>query len=268
MRTAGKKVMDLLVTLVMWSYFAFGFFLLFFLPQHLPAWLLSRDKSAAFQRANSRFCRSFFALCRLITPGLRFEIAPEVMDIKGALMVCNHLSYFDPMLMVGIYPRHKTIVKDAALLVPFMSWLFRIAGYIPSRPMGRFSDHFIKQLQGVPEFLAAGGVLFIFPEGTRSRDGKLGEFAVGAFKIARQHALPIEVVYLEATDTYYRRGTVLLNTCVPICIKVQRLGTVTPDYESKTFSLPALQQQVQALYQARLDAGRLPETGTLPEQTP
>jgi 1-acyl-sn-glycerol-3-phosphate acyltransferase len=225
---------------------------------------LSREKDAAFQKVNARFCRSFFALFRRISPGLRFEIEPEVMAIRGSLMVCNHLSYLDPMLMVALFDRHKTIVKDAALLVPFMSWLFRTAGYIPSRPMGRFSDHFVKQLQGVPAFLAAGGNLFIFPEGTRSRDGKLGDFAAGAFKIARQHALPIEVVYLEGTDAFFPRGRLTVNTCVPICLKVQRLGTITPDYESATFSLPAVQQQVRVIYQARLDAGRLPQTGTLP----
>jgi 1-acyl-sn-glycerol-3-phosphate acyltransferase len=249
--------MDVMVTLCMWVYFTAGFFFLFLLPGVLPALLLARDREAAFQRLINRFCRGFFALCRCLTPGLRMEISEEARAVRGAVVVCNHLSYLDPMLFASLYARNKTIVKEAAMAVPILGWVIRIAGYLPSRAGGRFSAHFLRQVQSLPSFAQAGGNLFVFPEGTRSRDGTVGPFASGAFKLARQAGLPIEMLWLQDADSYFGRGKVLLNTCVPLCIRVERIGRIEPDYEAPSFTMRQLLEQVEDAYRQR-SRGALP----------
>ena len=62
------------------------------------------------------------------------------------------------------------------------------------------SQMMIEQMETMPNYLASGGNLFVFPEGTRSRDGKLGALNNGAFKIARLCRAPIYVLQI----TQYR----------------------------------------------------------------
>ena len=50
------------------------------------------------------------------------------------------------------------------------------------------------------DYLSSGGNLFIFPEGTRSRDGKIGKFNDGAFKIAKRFEAPIKVLQIKNTN--------------------------------------------------------------------
>jgi 1-acyl-sn-glycerol-3-phosphate acyltransferase len=91
-----KPVMDLLVTLLLWIYFTLGFVLLF-APRYAAASLGRADREADFQRLNQRFFRGFFRLVCLITPGAALHVGDEVRTIRSSIIVCNHLSYLDPI---------------------------------------------------------------------------------------------------------------------------------------------------------------------------
>lgn len=222
-----KPLLDILITLIAWTYYTLGY-ILFFAPFYLVAAVFSSDPEAAFQMLNHRFYAIFFRLIDWITPNLRFQIPDEVRAIRGAVIVSNHISYLDPILLISLYPRQKTIVKPAFFKVPIFGLVLRRSGYISPLTEKNFDASMIRQIETLGTYLAHGGNLFVFPEGTRSRDGRVGPFDRGAFKIARRCGAPIKVVFIRNTDRLFRPGRFRFLTCVPNTIHVDLIGTIDP----------------------------------------
>ncbi len=222
---ALRRGYDLAVTLAMWGYFTVGFVALFS-PLYLAAAVFSRDREIAFQRLNHYFYRGFFRLLRVLAPGIAWSVDERIADIAGAVVVCNHRSYLDPLLLISLFPRHKTIVKHRLFGIPIFGRMLRSAGYIPSNARGALAESMLGQIQSLPEYLRGGGVLFVFPEGTRSRDGRLGAFNPGAFKLARRCGAPLAVLSVRRTDKLFRPGKFRFNTALRRGPEVRLLATI------------------------------------------
>lgn len=241
---------DLIVTLVLWSYYTVGFVFLF-APFYLFARLFSRDVSRTFQRLNARFYRWFFVLLRFLAPACQWWVAPEVKAIRGAVIVANHASYLDPILLISFFPRHTTIAKDRLFRIPLYGRMLRLSGYIPSAAGGAMADLMLEAMEKMPAFLSAGGNLIVFPEGTRSRDGQIGALNKGAFKIARLCRTPIHVLHLENTARLFRPGRFLFDTRTANTIRVAHLDCIQPRYDDPGFSLAGLMDRVRGLLTSR-----------------
>jgi len=246
-----KPLMDVIVTLLLWGYFTLGFVLLF-APRYAAAALRRVDREAAFQRLNCLFFQGFFRLLGLITPGVTLNIRDEVRTIRSSVIVCNHLSYLDPILLISLFGKQKTIVKNAFFNVPVFSWILRQSGYIPSQAGDDYTSLMISNVENIREYLASGGNLFIFPEGTRSRTGRLGPFNKGAFSIARYCRAPIQCLMIRNTNRLFVPGRFRFNTCVPVAIDAEKIGTFEPDYGDPAFRLSALIGEIRELYERRL----------------
>ena len=96
-------------------------------------------------------------------------------------------------------------------------------------------------------FLASGGNLFIFPEGTRSRDGRIGSLNKGAFKLAKMFKAPVKVLFVENTEKLFKPGKFLFNVHRPNTVTVALVGEMNPDYRSDQFSISGLMAEVHAL---------------------
>jgi 1-acyl-sn-glycerol-3-phosphate acyltransferase len=110
----------------------------------------------------------------------------------------------------------------------------------------------IKNLESIKEQLVAGGNFFVFPEGTRSRDGKLAPFNKGVFSIARYCNAPLKLVYIKDTDKLFKPGTFLFNTRDNIEIEVELIGSLTPDYKSDSFSISAVADEARKIFEQRI----------------
>ena len=220
-----KPVADILVPLIAWTYFTIGF-VIFFASFQIVSALFHRDRKYTFQRLNHHFFRWFFRLLGVITPGLSYRIPEEVRAIRGSVIVSNHLSYLDPILLISLYPLQKTIVKRTFFRVPILGWVLRRSGYLPSATEGKLDLLMIRQMENLPEYLASGGNLFVFPEGTRSRNGRIGQFNKGAFKIARRCDAPIQVLRIRNTERLFPPGGFRFRTCVANTISVERVGNI------------------------------------------
>jgi 1-acyl-sn-glycerol-3-phosphate acyltransferase len=234
---------DALITLALWGYFTAGF-VLFFFPFYLLAFLFAKERTAAFQNLNSRFYDGFFRICRLLIPGHRWQIDPKVRKIHSAVIVCNHVSYLDSILLVSLFRRHTTIAKDRLFGIPVFGRVLALSGYIPSSGGGRFADLLLSSLDTITANLGAGGNIIVFPEGTRSRDGRVGALQKGAFKIARYCKAPINVLRISNTDQLFMPGRFLFNTCAVNTIDLKLVKEIMPDYESSAFSIEQLMAQV------------------------
>lgn len=245
---------DLMITLLLWGYFTAGFVVLF-APFYLLAAILASDRSRAFQRLNHLFYRGFFLLCRLTMSRQQWNIDPALAAVRSAVVVCNHVSYIDPLLLISLFPRHTTIVKNRLFRIPIFGWMLTLSGYLPADFQGPQAGRMFEQLERMPDFLASGGNMFVFPEGTRSRNGALGAFNTGAFKIARLCRAPLAVVRIENSDRLFTPGRFLFNTHRANTITVRLLAQVMPPYESTEFSVRELMAQVRALLEAPPEAG-------------
>lgn len=241
-----KPAFDLVITLILWAYFTAGF-VLFFSPFYLAAFLFSGNRERAFQRLNHQFYRGFFKLLRILVPATLWNIHDDVLSIRSSVIVCNHISYLDSILMISLFEQHRTIVKSRFFKIPIFRRIIELSGYIPSTSEGNLSDLVIQRIEEMDCFFEGGGNLFIFPEGTRSRSGAIGQLNKGAFKIARMSQRPIKVLLCLHTDKLFPPGKFLFNTCFEGTISVEALASIEPDYQRERPSVSGLMTQVRSL---------------------
>jgi len=243
-----KPVADIFIPLICWIYYIPGY-LLFFAPAYLAVFIFSKNREIAWQKLNHLFFKIFFRLLQSITPGLSFQIADEVRSIRSAVIVSNHVSYLDPILLISLYEKQKTIAKRTFFKLPVFGWILKTSGYIPSILDG--NSDMIRRIEAMGAYLASGGNLFIFPEGSRSRDGRIGRFNKSAFKIAANCNACICVLFIQNTAVLYPSGRFRFNTCVSNTIRVELIGRIEPD--NKNTSVSELAEKARTLMLQKLD---------------
>jgi 1-acyl-sn-glycerol-3-phosphate acyltransferase len=135
-------------------------------------------------------------LCWLITQALyRVKvkgIEEFVPDEGPALIVCNHVSYMDPLLIMGAIPRPTRFVMYYKIFAtPGASWLFRNARAIPIA--GAKEDPVVMEaaFAAVDQALAEGEIVGIFPEGKLTTDGEIAAFRNGLERILKTRPVPV-----------------------------------------------------------------------------
>ena len=252
-----RRITDFCLTVLLWGYFLFGYLVL--LPIFfLPYLLVLQSAAVALQRLNHLHLKAFFHLTRILIPKTTYEIDPVVRNLRSSVIVCNHISYLDPILLVSLYPRQTTIVKKTFFFVPIFGWFLRQAGYVPSSAEEMRGDAVIDHLESIKAHLADGGNLFVFPEGTRSRNGQLAPFSRGAFSIARYCRADVKLVCISNTDKLFRPGTFSFNTRRKNVIALKWIATLKPDYASDDFSTLATAREARQIFEREIagqDAG-------------
>jgi 1-acyl-sn-glycerol-3-phosphate acyltransferase len=124
---------------------------------------------------------------RLKTSGL------ENIPTKGPLVVvCNHVSFMDALVVNGCCRRPIRFVMDHRIFkIPVLNFVFRTAGAIPIAPAREDSKILERAYERVAEYLAAGEVVGIFPEGQLTPDGEIGSFKTGIERIIRRTPAPV-----------------------------------------------------------------------------
>ena len=243
-----RRIKDFGLTVILWVYFLFGYLILlpvFFVPYY---WACHRNIAAALQKLNHLHLKTFFHVSRFLIPKTTYRIDPQVRRLRSSVIVCNHISYLDPILLVSLFPRQTTIVKNSFFSVPIFGWFLKKAGYVPSSPEEMYGPAMIENLEAIKAHLAAGGNLFVFPEGTRGRNGRLAPFNRGVFSIARYCKTDLKLVFLRHTDKLFRPGKFSFNTCEPSTIEVEWIATLKPDYAADHFSINTVARQAWKIF--------------------
>jgi len=134
------------------------------------------------------------------------ELDPE----KPYIFAANHQSQFDIFVLQGYLGiDFRWLAKKELFTVPIWGPAMRRAGYIPiDRSHGRQA---IKSLDEAAQKIAAGTSVIIFPEGTRSKDGKLHDFKAGAMILAIKSGVPIVPVAIRGTYEILPKGKLLMT---------------------------------------------------------
>jgi 1-acyl-sn-glycerol-3-phosphate acyltransferase len=138
----------------------------------------------------------------------RFE-GRERLPWKGAaVLVANHLSLLDILVLYGLFRPFKWVSKAEIFRVPFIGWNMKINDYVALRRGDRESIR--RMMDHCRAHLARGTPVLVFPEGTRSRDGRLQPFKDGAFRLALEAGCPVVPIALSGTaEALPKHGLVL-----------------------------------------------------------
>ena len=155
--------------------------------------------------------------------GVRVRIAGRERIPAGAcLFVANHTSSADAPAVVGAIPRRVAILlKESLFKWPIAGQAFALAGFIPVKRSDR--DSAIASVEKATASLRSGQSFLIYPEGTRSPDGRLQTFKKGAVVMAIKGGVPIVPIACSGAHRVMRKrslriypGEILVEFLEPI----------------------------------------------------
>ncbi len=145
-------------------------------------------------------------------PGWRWSYSGfENLPREGeppVVLVANHQSSADIGSIYLTRAQFRWLSKDTVFRIPMLGTAMRWAGYV-SIKRGDRNSH-VSALRDSAQWIRRGVSMFYFPEGTRSEDGRLREFKVGAFRLAIEEGVAVTPVVLCGT-----REMMLKNSGVP-----------------------------------------------------
>lgn len=143
---------------------------------------------------------------------LRFRYRAQGMEwlpkSGGGLMLVNHQSNLDP-LFVGLPLSRPVsfIARDTLFPIPFIGWVLRKTYVMPINRDAASSA----SIRGAVDRMQHGFFVGVFPEGTRTRDGKLGEIKPGFVAIAKRAKVPVYPVGISGGNEAMPRGSIWLH---------------------------------------------------------
>lgn len=191
-----------------WNGVAFGLYPL------LPRSVGLRVGRAAIAHGYALYWR-FAALTGMLY--LHADTLDELRDEAGLIVVANHPSMLDALMLVAHLPRSACVMKASLMRNPFLAPGARLARYIRNdTPSGL--------VRRAVEDLKAGGQLVLFPEGTRTTRWPVNPFRPGFTLIAKMAQVPIQTVFIDTDSPYLGKGWPLWQLPpLPIVFSV-RLG--------------------------------------------
>ena len=180
----------------------------------------------------------------------RFSGNPPADPRRPYVVVANHESFADILLISHLPWEMKWLSKAEMFRIPFLGWLMRLAGDIPvRRGEGRSA---VEALQACRRVLGEKVSVMIFPEGTRSASGELLPFKDGAFRLAVTARVPILPLALSGTGPALpKRGFLFGRSSAEVRVlePIETTGLTTQD-------VPMLREQVRARIAAARDVLR------------
>lgn len=185
---------------------------------------------------------------------LSYEGLEHLDASRPAIYVSNHSSIVDGFLAMFLSPVGTVgIVKKQILYYPFFGQLYFLSGHLRidrSNP-----ETAKKNMRELAQFVVDHGLsIFVWPEGTRSRSGRLQEFKKGVFHLAKQTGLPLVPVVVEGAHLAWKKGSMQIN---PVPIKI----TVLPPIDTSAWDNATMDQNLldlQGVFAAKLPVEQRP----------
>ena len=199
---------------------------LFFFPLAVLIWLCT----VAFDRRLAvlhRFTCFWGGIYPRLNPAWPITIEGREKIRRGEtyVMVSNHVSLLDILVLFCLDTHFKWVSKAENFKLPFIGWNMRLNRYIELRRGERASV--LQMFKACDAALQGGSSIMMFPEGTRSVDGKLRPFKEGAFELAIRNRVPILLLTVEGTGEALPTKGVILQGRHPIRVRV--LGEIAAD---------------------------------------
>lgn len=161
----------------------------------------------------------------------RLEGAANLDAAPQAVIVANHQSYLDILVIGSFLARdYRWLAKSALFHVPVMGWYIALAGHVPVY-RGKQKGRNRELGAAIHRVVEEGASLLFFPEGTRSGDGRLQPFKMGAFLTAAREALPVLPIVVRGTGQLLGKGAWDLDVHSERDCRVTVLPPIAPPSE-------------------------------------
>ncbi|WP_174190394.1 1-acyl-sn-glycerol-3-phosphate acyltransferase, partial [Klebsiella pneumoniae] len=115
-----------------------------------------------------------------------------IPDEGAAVLVCNHVSYVDALLIAGSIRRPVRFVMYYRIFsLPVLNFVFRTAGAVPKAARHEDEGIYERAFQRIADYLGDGELVCIFPEGKLTADGEMNEFRAGIERIIEETPVPV-----------------------------------------------------------------------------
>lgn len=236
MITVLKRAHDYLAT-----YGLLAILLVMIIGWTVPALILLGPLPRRWSRVAARY--SMMAGLRIfigmLTAAGAYRLELEALDtLRGGppvVLAPNHPTSIDAFLLLSRHPDIACILKPELMGNPFLGAVVRLAGFIRSDPPRRMIREAVDELR-------RGGLVLLFPEGTRTTRAPLNPLKGSAEVIARHARVPIQVAIIETDSPYLSKGWPLFKVPhLPIRFRV-RLGSRLEPAAGGTGGTQALEQ--------------------------
>ena len=155
-----------------------------------------------------RFTCFWASLYTWLNPAWRVSVEglERIRRDVAYVMVANHQSLLDILVLFRLFVHFKWVSKIENFRVPCIGWNMSLNRYIKLRRGDRTSVE--RMMDACERTIAEGNSIMMFPEGTRSPDGRLRAFKPGAFTLAQRTAAPLLPIILQGTaNALPKRGS-------------------------------------------------------------
>lgn len=180
------------------------------------------------------FCRVF---------GLSENVRGVLARRRGAVIVCNHITLIDPMLLLSFAPDTGVLIKRKYDKWPAIRFLLGFFDFIALD--GTSSAEVSRVVGECVGLLRDGKNLLVFPEGTRSRSGRVGDFKSLAFKLAKDENREVVALCIRVDSPFFSKGQKGLLPARKPNFKMDCAGVFDPsDYRNADVLCAAVQRAV------------------------
>jgi 1-acyl-sn-glycerol-3-phosphate acyltransferase len=169
----------------------------------------------------------YWLLKTVLSPVLRFFYRVRVKGLGHvpetgpAILASNHLSFCDSIFLPLVLRRRITFAAKAEYFDnPRTAWILRALGQIPMNRGGGLAAQ--RALDSAKDVLDAGGLFGIYPEGSRSRDGRLHRGRTGVARLAMESRVPVLAVGMIGTAELQPVGRTLPRFFKPVEINISQ----------------------------------------------
>jgi 1-acyl-sn-glycerol-3-phosphate acyltransferase len=211
---------------------------------------LSRERGLAVGRAGIAHGYGLFWRIAALSGMLKIDSAAldALRDERGLIVVANHPSMLDALLLVARLPRSACIMKAELMRNVFLGAGARLARYIRN-------DSPRSMIRLAVDDLKAGGQLVIFPEGTRTTRQPINPFRPGVTLIAKLAGAPIQAVFIDTDSPYLgKHWPIWKLPPLPIVFKVRLGRRFAPSADAD-----ALLKEIEAYFAAQLAPAARPD---------
>jgi 1-acyl-sn-glycerol-3-phosphate acyltransferase len=204
----------------------------------MPYSLLVRDISQLYRVA------MWIANAGVRAAGIRIELSglEHVPADRQCIFMCNHVSNLDPPVVLPLLPgRFSVLLKKELMRIPILGTAMRMGKFVPVE-RGHRREAAQASVAAAADALHSGLNILVFPEGTRSKDGRLSIFKKGPFFLAQQTQAPIIPMALSGTEHMMQKGSIAIT---PGVARVQLLAPIEPaQYETREDLLKAVRKAI------------------------
>ena len=149
---------------------------------------------------------------------IRIEGKEHVRKDATYMVVMNHQSQLDILVVFRLFFHFKWVSKIEMFKIPLIGWNMRLNRYISLKRGDK--ESVAQMISGCEDRIDEGSSIFMFPEGTRSPDGEVKAFKLGAFQLALKKKIPILPIVISGTNRALPKYSINFHGEQKIFIKI------------------------------------------------